>query len=197
SVPSARHRRFIRVVIVCGPWLFVACGLSYGYLPVLLGDAAGGLGLAYATALSVIALVSGALIQPVAKRIDSSSSARGIVVSLATLTAGMLVMMAAVATDQLLIGAVASVVFGAGFGIGLVSGLLEVQRIAPAADLAKLTGVFYAVAYLGFIVPTILAALTPPFTTMELLTALVVLLIISTLAVLISYRKHLPVTGSR
>lgn len=197
AVPSARHRRFLRVVVVCGPWLFVACGLAYGYLPVLLGDAAGGLGLAYATMLSVIALVSGALIQPVAKRIDSSSSARGIVVSLATLTVGMLVMMAAVATDQLIVGAVASVVFGAGFGIGLVSGLLEVQRIAPAADLAKLTGVFYAVAYLGFVVPTILAALTPPFTTIELLAALVVLLIISTLAVLVSYRKHLPVTDSR
>ncbi|AZG46563.1 MFS transporter [Gordonia insulae] len=192
AVPSARHRRFVRVVLVCGPWLFAACGLSYGYLPVLLGDEAGGLGLAYATALSVIALVSGALIQPVAKRIDSTSSARGIVVSLATLAVGLSVMIAAVATGRLVVGAVAGVVFGAGFGIGLVSGLLEVQRIAPPADLAKLTGVFYAIAYLGFAVPTILAALTPPFTTIGLLLVLMVLLIFSTLAVLASYRKHLP-----
>lgn len=193
KVPSATHRRFLRVVLVCGPWLFAACGLSYGYLPVLLADSAGGLGLAYATALSVVALVSGALIQPVAKRIDSVSSARGTVVSLAILIVGLLVMMAAVSTGHLALGVLASVVFGAGFGIGLVSGLLEVQRIAPAEDLAKLTGVFYAVAYLGFAVPTVLAALTPPFTTMALLTVLVGLLVVSTGVVLSGYRAHLPV----
>jgi predicted MFS family arabinose efflux permease len=192
AVPSARHRRFLRVVLVCGPWLFIACGLSYGYQPVLLSDATGDLGLAYATALSVIALVSGALVQPLAKRIDSTSSARGIVVSLALLIVGLLVMMTAVGLDSWVVGVVASVVFGGGFGIGLVSGLLEVQRIAPPAELAKLTGIFYAVAYLGFIVPTILAALTPPFTTMQLLAGLVGLLIVSTLVVLRGYRRHLP-----
>ncbi|MBC2641018.1 MULTISPECIES: MFS transporter [unclassified Rhodococcus (in: high G+C Gram-positive bacteria)] len=192
-VPSVSHRRFLRIVVVCGPWLFAACALSYGYLPVLLADAAGSLSLAYATGLSVIALVSSALIQPVAKRIDSVSSARGTVVSLVTLTAGLVVMMFAVAADQLLVGALAGVVFGAGFGIGLVSGLLEVQRIAPAAELARLTGVFYAIAYLGFIVPTILAALTPPFTTLALLGVLVILLGLSTIAVVAGYRKHLPI----
>ncbi|MFW0782910.1 MFS transporter [Gordonia sp. CPCC 206044] len=190
AVPSARHKRFVRVVAVCGPWLFAACALSYGYQPVLLADSTGGLGLAYATALSVIALVAGALIQPVAKRIDSTSSARGIVVALVTLGAGLLVMIAAVATDSWIIGIVAGVVFGAGFGIGLVSGLLEVQRIAPPEDLAKLTGVFYAVAYLGFVVPTILAAL--PFGTLPLLGALLVVLVASTLFVIRGYRKHLP-----
>jgi hypothetical protein len=112
-----------------------------------------------------------------------------------TLTAGLLVMMIAVAADQLLVGALASVVFGAGFGIGLVSGLLEVQRIAPAAELARLTGVFYAIAYLGFIVPTILAALTPPFTTLALLGVLVILLGLSTIAVMAGYRRHLPIAN--
>lgn len=149
-VRSARHRRFVRVVAVCGPWLFIACGLSYGYQPVLLADAAGSLGLAYATLLSVIALGSGALIQPVAKRIDSVSSARGLIVALLTLLVGLGVMIAATSSDSLILGVCASVVLGAGFGIGLVSGLLEVQRIAPADELAKLTGVFYAVAYIGF-----------------------------------------------
>lgn len=192
SVPSARHRRFLRVVLVCGPWLFIACGLSYGYQPVLLATSTGGLGLAYATALSVIALVSGAVVQPVAKRIDTASSARGIVVAMVTLAAGLLVMMGAVEVGSWPVGIVASVVFGCGFGIGLVSGLLEVQRLAPPRDLAKLTGIFYAVAYLGFIAPTVLAALTPPFTTMELLVAMLVLLIVSLVLVLIGYRRHLP-----
>ncbi|MDL9948499.1 MFS transporter [Gordonia sp. ABSL11-1] len=191
-VTSVRHRRFVRVVMICGPWLFIACGLSYGYQPVLLADAAGGMGLAYATLLSVIALGSGALIQPVARRIDSHSSARGLVVALLTLVAGLAVMILAVSTENLLVGAAASVVLGSGFGIGLVSGLMEVQRIAPPHELAKLTGVFYAVAYTGFAAPTILAALTPPFTTIELLLILATLLMVSLAVVLSASRKHLP-----
>ncbi|MCF8603505.1 MFS transporter [Gordonia sp. HY442] len=191
-VPSARHHRFVRVVLICCPWLFIACGLSYGYQPVLLADAAGGLGLAYGTLLSVIALGTSAAVQPLAKRIDSASSARGLLVSLATLLLGIVVMIVAVTADSLLIGVVASVVFGVGFGIGLTSGLMEVQRIAPPEDLARLTGIFYAVAYIGFAMPTILAALTPPFTTLELLIALIVLLGISLGAIAYGSRRHLP-----
>lgn len=192
AVPSARHRRFLGVVLVCGPWLFAACGLSYGYQPVLLSGATGGLGLAYATALSVIALVSGAAIQPVARRIDTPSGARGIMVALVALVVGLVTMIGAVASQSWVIGIVASLVFGAGFGIGLVSGLLEVQRIAPAEDLATLTGIFYAVAYLGFAVPTILALLTPPLSTVGLLSILIGLLVVSILLVLRGYRRHLP-----
>ncbi|GAB90347.1 MFS transporter [Gordonia rhizosphera] len=191
-VTSARHRRFVRVVLICGPWLFVACGLSYGYQPVLLADSAGGLGLAYATLLSVIALGAGAAVQPLARRIDSHSSARGLIVALITLIAGLMVMIASVATKDLLIGVAASIVLGCGFGIGLVSGLMEVQRIAPAHELAKLTGVFYAVAYIGFAAPTLLAALTPPFTTVELLVILAGLLAVSVAVVMSGSRKHLP-----
>lgn len=191
-IPSASHRRFLRVVLVCGPWLFAACALAYGYLPVLLADSTGGLGLAYATALSVIALGAGALIQPAAKRIDSVSSARGIVASLGTIVVGLVVMTVAVASNSVIVGVLTSVILGAGFGVGLVSGLLEVQRIAPKTDLAKLTGLFYAVAYLGFLVPTVLATMTPPFTTVWLLIALTVLAIASTLVVMSGYRKHLP-----
>ncbi|MGJ0118523.1 MFS transporter [Williamsia sp. MIQD14] len=196
TVSSMRNRRFLRVVLVCGPWLFAACALSYGYLPVLLADATGGLGLAYATLLSVVALTSGALVQPLATRIDSPTSARGIVVSMATLAVGLVVMIAAVETGQVVVGVAAAVVFGMGFGIGLVSGLREVQRIAPASDLARLTGIFYAVAYLGFVIPTILAALTPPFTTLFLLGVLLAALVVSTAVVVASYRRHLPRNGA-
>lgn len=54
---------------------------------------------------------------------------------------------------------VVAVVLGAGFGISLVSGLLEVQRIARPGELAGLTAVYYSLTYVGFLLPVVLAAL--------------------------------------
>jgi hypothetical protein len=48
---------------------------------------------------------------------------------------------------------------GAGYGFVLVSGLLEVQRLVGPAELAGLTAVFYALTYLGFAAPLVLAEL--------------------------------------
>lgn len=191
-IPAAGHKRFRRVVLVAAPWIFAAAGLAYGYLPVLLSDETGDWGLAYATALTVIALGVASLVQPIAKRLDSVSSARGLVSALGTIAAGLVVLTAAVGMRSLALGVVASVVLGAGMGIALVSGLLEVQRIATPRDLAGLTGVFYAVAYAGFLVPTLMAALTPPLSTIGLCIAMVVLASLSGLVLVFGYTKHLP-----
>jgi len=191
-IPAAGHKRFRRVVLVAAPWIFAAAGLAYGYLPVLLSDETGDWGLAYATALTVIALGVASLVQPIAKRLDSVSSARGLVSALGTIAVGLVVLTAAVGMRSLALGVVASVVLGAGMGIALVSGLLEVQRIATPRDLAGLTGVFYAVAYAGFLVPTLMAALTPPLSTIGLFIAMIVLAALSGLVLIVGYTKHLP-----
>ncbi|GHI93915.1 hypothetical protein [Streptomyces olivaceus] len=68
-------------------------------------------------------------------------------------------MAAADQTQSWVLGILAAAVSGSGMGVGMVSGVLEVQRIAGPADLAGLTGVFYAIAYSGFLLPTVLAAL--------------------------------------
>ncbi|MFI9081938.1 MFS transporter [Streptomyces sioyaensis] len=193
-VPAAGHRRFVRVVVISVPWLFASCGLAYGYLPVLLSSATGSWGLAYATALTALTLGVAALVQPLAKRIDSPSSARGLVVFLFLTAVGLSVLTAAYHWQSPLLGVVTTLVLGCAVGTGLVSGLLEVQRIAGPRDLAGLTGVFYSVAYAGFLTPTALAAITPPFTTTALLIALVVLALSCAIAVLCAYRHHLPTT---
>jgi hypothetical protein len=59
-----------------------------------------------------------------------------------------------------------------------VAGLLQTQRIAPMGELAGLTAVYYALTYLGFAVPVVLAALAR-WTTYPLL-----LLVLAGLAVL-------------
>lgn len=188
-VPSVRHRRFVRVVMICCPWLFIACGLSYGYQPVLLEHVTGDFGLAYGTLLSVVALGTGAAVQPLAKRVHSDASARGVLAALAILVVGIGTMIGAVALDSVVVGVLASVVFGIGFGIGLTSGLMEVQRIAPPHELARLTGIFYAVAYVGFAMPMVLAMLTPLFTTVELLLILIGLLTVSIASIAVASRR--------
>lgn len=194
-LPAAGHKRFRRVVLVAAPWIFASAALAYGYLPVLLGGRTGAWGLGYATLLTVIALGVASLVQPLAKRLHSLESARGLVAALGTIAVGLLALTGAVAASSLLLGVAASVVLGAGMGIALVSGLLEVQRIASPRELAGLTGMFYAAAYAGFLVPTAMAALTPALSTLTLFVALVALAVLSALLLVASSTKHLPRAG--
>lgn len=97
-------------------------------------------------------------------------------------------------TQSWVLGILAAAVSGSGMGVGMVSGVLEVQRIAGPADLAGLTGVFYAIAYSGFLLPTVLAALAghggPPVPL--LLVAITAMAAACGWVVLRSYRRHLP-----
>ncbi|MFI7033121.1 MFS transporter [Microbispora rosea] len=58
------------------------------------------------------------------------------------------------------LAAVTAATLGAGYGLAVVSGLLEIQRMAGPDDLAGLTGVYYMLAYAGFLLPTVLAGLS-------------------------------------
>ena len=42
----------------------------------------------------------------------------------------------------------------------MVAGLIEVQAIATPTDLAGLTGVYYSLSYVGFLLPVVLAGAT-------------------------------------
>ena len=53
----------------------------------------------------------------------------------------------------------AAATLGAGYGFCLVSGLLEVQRLARPGDLAGLTAIYYSLTYVGFAIPIVLAEL--------------------------------------
>ena len=46
-----------------------------------------------------------------------------------------------------------------GYGPCLLSGLPETQRLATSEDLASLTAIYYALTYLGFAAPIVLAEL--------------------------------------
>lgn len=191
-IPSALHPRFGRVVAIAAPWIFAAAALSYGYVPVLLREPTQGWGVAYATLLTVVALGVAAIVQPAAKRLDSTRSARGLATALGTLTASTGVIALVVLTKSPLLGLAAAALAGLGIGLALTTGLLEVQRIAQGRDLAGLTGLFYALAYLGFLLPTGMAAITPPLTTLQLLAAATALSLLGVALVTAGSRKNLP-----
>ncbi|WP_235915515.1 MFS transporter [Puerhibacterium puerhi] len=160
-VPAAGHRRFVGLVVPAAPWIFGAAGVAYAVMPAVaaprLGDATTG----YATLLTVLTLGCGAIVQPFVARLEARSGGRALPVGMLLMTAGTaLAAVASLAGEPLLALGVA-VVLGCGYGVTVVAGLAHVQAIATPHDLAGLTGVYYSLAYTGFLLPTVLAALLP------------------------------------
>ncbi|GAA4542639.1 MFS transporter [Pseudonocardia xishanensis] len=188
-----RRPRFRRVVLPMAPWIFGSAGVAYAILPQLVGERLGSWGLAYSTLLTVCTLGAGALVQPVAKRLDRVTSARGVVTGMVLMSAGLAVSAAAAVVRSPVVALVAAVVLGAAYGIAVVSGLLELQRMVPPAELAAMTGVYYALAYVGFLLPSVLALLAGVASYPALLGALVVVALAGTAVIARSSRSHLPV----
>ncbi|WP_433507158.1 MFS transporter [Pseudonocardia halophobica] len=190
---GTRHPRFRRVITPMAPWIFGSAGVAYAIMPQLVGDRLGTWGLAYSTLLTVCTLGAGALVQPLAKRLDRTTSARGVVVSMVVMSAGLAVSAVAAVVRSPVVALVAAVVLGAAYGIAVVSGLLELQRLARPDELAALTGVYYALAYVGFLLPSILAVLSGVASYPVLLGCLVLVALGGTAVVLRHSRRHLPV----
>ncbi|WP_406142259.1 MFS transporter [Streptomyces sp. NBC_01089] len=175
-VPADGRRRFRLLVLPMAPWVFGAAGLAYAVMPQLVDGRLGDWGLVYATALTVLYLGAGVAVQPLAKRLDRAPGAvNPAVMAMTVMVAGT----ALCAVDAVLrspwLALAAAVVLGAGYGIAVVTGLLEIQRIAGPDDLAGLTGVYYALAYAGFLLPTLLALLSVRVPYPVLLTGVAVL----------------------
>lgn len=165
-VPSVRHPLFVRLVLPAGPWVFAAAGVAYAILPKTVEAQIGEAATIYATGLTVLTLGIGALAQGTVGLIDRLTRGRALVVGMAGMSAGMI--LAAVAADLrhpvLVVGVAA--LLGASYGVCVVAGLVIAQSLASPRELAGITGVYYSLAYLGFLLPTLLAALTPvlPYT---------------------------------
>ena len=160
-IPSAAHRRFSRIVLPVAPWVFGCAGAAYALLPQLLSDSAGDAPIAFSGLMTVITLGCGVGIQMFGKVIDTHRSARASAVAMAVITAGTIFGAIAARTLSLPLGITSAAVMGAGYGLALVAGLSEVQRIAGKDDLAGLTAVFYSVSYTGFFIPMAFSALAP------------------------------------
>jgi MFS family permease len=194
-VPAARHRRFVRVVLPMAPWVFGSAGIAYAIVPQVVDDALGSWALLFAAGLAVATLGTGVLVQPLARRLDDASSARAIVVSMALMTLGVALAAVTAVTGSPWLAVPVALLLGAGYGIAVVSGSLEVQRIANADELAGLTGVYYALCYVGFLLPATLAALGHWFSYPVMLGGVAVLAAICAAVCASGSTKHLPCQG--
>jgi MFS family permease len=157
KIPSAMHRRFWLVVVPLAPWVFGAASAAYAVLPGVMSNRVGQYPIAFSALLCVVALGFGFGIQALGRKIDTPASARAVIVALVLLVGGMAAAVAATAQLAIPWTVFAAALLGLGYGMALVSGLQEIQRIATPDDLAGLTAVFYSFAYLGFAVPAIMA----------------------------------------
>ncbi|QZN87501.1 MFS transporter [Cellulomonas sp. C5510] len=195
-VPAVGHRRFLRVVLPLAPWVFGAVGSAYAVLPGLMRAHAGGMPIAFSALLTVVTLTVGFAVQSVARLIDTRRSARASVVALGILVVGMALASWASAALTLPVVLAAAAVLGAGYGLALVAGLSEVQRIATPADLAGLTAVYYSAAYLGFFIPAVLAWLSTRWAYPAMFLGGAVIATGCLVVVACAWRAHLPAGDS-
>jgi MFS family permease len=140
------------------PWVFAAPAIAFALLPSVVGAEHVTDAIAVAAVVTTLTALAGVLIQPLARRLEAhAASNRAGIVGL-TMTGGGLVLAAATAQAQqpwLLLPC--AIVLGCGYGLCLIAGLVEVQRLAHDDGLAGLTAAFYTLAYLGFAAPYLLA----------------------------------------
>ena len=185
-VPLVAHRTFLRLIVPAAPWVFGAAGVAYAVMPAIVQGELGEWTTMYATVLTVVTLGAGALVQNIVPWINRLTGGRALVVGLALMTVGMgLGAVAALLADPILAFIVA-IVLGVAYGICVVSGLIIVQAIASPQELAGITGVYYSLAYSGFLLPTVLAALLPVLSYTVSLAAVAVICLVCLSAVAIS-----------
>jgi len=154
SSPGLRSTRFRRVVAPMAPWVFAAPSIAVALLPSIVGAGHATDGIALSAAIAALCALAGVLIQPLARRLDTGGRGNRVA------TAGLLVLAAGLALgavtagqrqDWLLIPC--AIVLGSAYGLCLVAGLIEVQRLTGPGTLAGLTAAYYALTYLGFAAP--------------------------------------------
>lgn len=183
KVASAGHRIFLRLVVPAAPWIFGAAGIAYAIMPATVQNQLGSWNTLYATALTVATLGTGAVAQSFAPKLNRITNGHALPVGMAVMTIGVVLASIAAIVGNPALAFVVAIILGAAYGIVVVNGLIHVQRIASPQDLAGLTGIYYSLAYCGFLLPTILAALLPYAPYAVSLLAVAVICLICCLAV--------------
>ena len=146
------------------PWVFGVATVSFATLPPLVSESLRSTSVAFTGLVAALTLITGAVIQPWAKRWSQQDDAAGIRVGITLGVLGFGAATVVAYTDGAPAVAaivVAAFLLGSCYGILLGSGLASVERLAPAGELAQTVAVFYCLIYVGFAVPFVISLLAP------------------------------------
>lgn len=156
---SVLSSRFLWTVAAWAPWGFGAVSTVIATLTALV-DPHVTFPIAFTGVVAAVTLGTGVLIQPVATRFGNDLAPPA-VLGLGLVVVGMLACIAVAFTRSPGLVFLAAALLGAAYGVMMVSGLREVQKIAPAEELGAATAVFYSLTYVGFFAPFLLSYLGP------------------------------------
>lgn len=151
------HPRFVWVVLPASPAVFGAATVAYVVLPPLVADEVPGYAPLFSGVVAALTLSVGVVAQPLAVRLHHARTARATLVGMVTVIGGLLVGALAAYGDSVALVLVAAVLLGAGYGLTLGSGLLEIARLAPPSALPSTAFLHQGAAYSGFLTPLLLA----------------------------------------
>lgn len=154
-----RSARFVLTVAPAAPWVFGAAAISIAFLPGEI-EGASGFAVAFAAVLSGLTLGTGVVVQPLARSLDARHPGSAGLAGLAAAMAGTLLGVLALTLDSHLVLLLAGFVLGTAYGLCLVSGLRETERLAPADERGATIAVYYVLTYVGFAAPYVLGALS-------------------------------------
>ena len=158
---AVRTRRFWLTVAPPAPVVFGAVALAIIVLPEEVTSAST-MSVGYAGLMTALTFAGGIGIQPAARRLAARHEHAGIIAGLAATVAGTAAGIAAVAAASRVLAGVAAVFLGLAYGLCLVSGLSQAERLAGARDRGAVVACYYVLTYLGFAVPYVVDALNGP-----------------------------------
>ena len=161
SPAPLRTRSFWLGVAPAAPFVFGTVSVAIVVLPEEVTSARS-LSAGYAGLMTALAFGAGVGIQPLARRLAGRSRTAGVVAGLGCAAAGAAVSFGAVAAASRPLAGVAAVLLGLGYGLCLVSGLHQAERLAGPRDRGTVVACYYVLAYLGFAMPYVVDVLNAP-----------------------------------
>lgn len=196
SLAAITHPGFTLAVLPWAPWVFATATIAFATLPSLVAARLHGLALVFNGAMTGLTLLSGILVQPVARRLGRARTTVAITVGLLVASAGLALAAITAAAREPALVPLAAIALGASYGMLFVSGLRQVERFAAAHELATMVAIFYAAIYVGFAAPYVLAALGPHLGYAHCLLAGCAITLVSIVPVLAAGRRPATATAS-
>jgi hypothetical protein len=158
-LPPRSRARFLRVVVPMAPWVFGAPALAFVVGPTLVVGETGGYRIAFAALAAVVALACGAAVQPLVPRLGRLVGGRQAVLGLGLTAVATLLLALDVRSGSVALALLAAALLGTAYGVCILTGLVETQALADPDRVAGLTGVYYSLIYIGFLLPVLLSEL--------------------------------------